>query len=218
MRNIKNALWFFGIIFAITFLFQTFAMKLDHDGSVIKTLLFVPSELTIGFKTWDLSLLAKSAFNSVTYIFLHGNGAHFLGNMVGLFPATLGVICFTGIRKGMVFYVLTGMFAALAHYLYDINSATPVIGASGAVFGMMGMFAIFRVKGMFSPVAEPIATLVSVYFLIKAVTELLMILAVTFAGRETSIAHMAHLGGFISGVFLGYMFFELHYKAWSKRL
>ena len=141
-----------------------------------------------------------------------------MGNMMYMAPAALGVVYFTGIKRGMKYYIILGVMACLLHWLLYLTSVVPLIGGSGSVFGLMGMFVAFRMKNMFSMQTQQLANIATFVFCIKGVSEIIMAFVSLGSGGPTGVAHLAHVGGFLAGLLLGNYFYNKHYKAWSKRL
>jgi membrane associated rhomboid family serine protease len=135
-------------------------------------------------------------------IFMHGSWLHLLGNMLFLWIFGNNVEDRLGPLKFILFYILCGVGASLAHVLFNLDSLTPVIGASGAVSGVMGAYLLLF------PTAR-IRTLIFVFILvttmdIPAAVFLIIWFVIQFfyAGGGASIAWLAHVGGFIIGMIL----------------
>jgi membrane associated rhomboid family serine protease len=107
-----------------------------------------------------------------------------------------------GWLRFIVFYLLCGIGASLAHVIFNLNSLIPVIGASGAVSGVMGAYlALFpraRVRTLLfifvlvTTVDVPAAVFLVIWFLFQFLS----------AGSGSAIAWLAHVGGFILGYVL----------------
>jgi membrane associated rhomboid family serine protease len=135
-------------------------------------------------------------------IFMHGSWLHLLGNMLFLWIFGNNVEDRLGPVKFIFFYLLCGVGASLAHVLFNLNSLTPVIGASGAVSGVMGAYLLLF------PHAR-IRTLVFIFVLVTTVDIPAAVFLVIwfvfqffYAGGGGSIAWLAHVGGFIVGMLL----------------
>ena len=76
----------------------------------------------------------------LTYMFLHGNFLHLAGNMIFLWVFGDNVEDDTGHVRFLAFYLICGIFAGLTHALVSENSAVPMIGASGAVAGVIAAY------------------------------------------------------------------------------
>ena len=91
-----------------------------------------PSEVTSHFAVWQL----------VTYMFLHGSFMHIFFNMFTLWMFGCEVERGMGSQNFLRFYFLTGLGAAFFHMIFNWGSSIPVIGASGAVYGVLVAFAV----------------------------------------------------------------------------
>lgn len=156
--------------------------------------------------TFNLGLIpAELGFLQLfSYQFLHGNILHLIGNVFFLVVCGFAVEAAIGHRLFLLFYLLSGLAGGLLHYALNASSYTPLIGASGAISGVMAMYlAAFRLKkieffywififvGYFR---APALIILPVYLLNELVRYLLSV--------DVGIAFMAHLGGFISGALL----------------
>jgi membrane associated rhomboid family serine protease len=127
----------------------------------------------------------------VTYMFLHAGFGHLLFNMLGLYFFGPRVEERLGSRRFITLYLVSGLVGAL------LSIATPlarIVGASGAVFGVMLAFARYwphqpiYLWGVFPVEARVLVVATTVLSLWSA-----------FAGRGGGVAHFAHLGGFLGG-------------------
>jgi membrane associated rhomboid family serine protease len=148
-----------------------------------------------------------------TNIFLHGSWFHLISNMWTLYIFGDNVEDRLGHFGYLLFYILSGIGASLTHYLFNIDSTVPAIGASGAIAGVMGAYFV-----MF-PYSR-IITLVPIFifpffFEIPAIIYLgfwfySQIISGTFnlfAGQYASgIAWWAHIGGFVFGMIFHRLF------------
>ena len=170
-------------------------------GVVPSRLTIFPRHPTIGFGDAYLPLL--------TSMFLHGGWLHLLGNMWFLWIFGDNIEDRLGKVRFLLFYLVCGLGAALAHALFNLGSNLPTIGASGAVAGVLGgYFVLF-------PTAR-VLTLVPFFFLILAELPAWLILLYWFvlqffsgalslgAGRGElgGVAWWAHVGGFVLGAVL----------------
>jgi membrane associated rhomboid family serine protease len=135
-------------------------------------------------------------------LFMHGSWLHLLGNMLFLWIFGNNVEDRLGSFKFIFFYLLCGVSASLVHVAFNLYSLTPVIGASGAVSGVMGAYLLLFPKAR-------IRTLVFAFILITtmdipAAVFLLIwfVFQFLYAGGGESIAWLAHVGGFIAGMIL----------------
>ncbi len=136
-----------------------------------------------------------------TSMFMHGSLLHLLGNMLFLWIFGNNIEDHLGMLKFIIFYLLCGIGAGAAHVAFNLNSMVPVIGASGAVSGIMGAYLILY------PHAK-VKTLVVFFFITFIDVPAFLFLIVWFvfqfayAGSASNVAWLAHVGGFIVGVIL----------------
>ncbi|MCS7136040.1 MAG: rhomboid family intramembrane serine protease [Nitrososphaerota archaeon] len=161
-------------------------------------------------------IMNGTAFHSfITSMFLHADFFHIFFNMYALF--LLGRDCEVayGSKKFTLLYFLSGIFAGILHsaYIYALfpeDAYRPAIGASGAIFGVMASYAVlFPFRRLFVffgliPVAAP--AIVVIFGL--ALIQLLYAIAMPLS----SIAYVAHIGGFVAGLII-----TLIYRAGFRR-
>ncbi len=155
------------------------------------------------------------AFTSpVTYSLLHGGIAHLAVNMIWLAAFGSPLANRSAPLRFVLFWVATSIAAAGLHYMLYMTSQAPLIGASGAISGMMGAaarfgFRIDRSSGRpaFGGPVLPISTVfrmrgtvafLAVWMVINLVTGLVGFVP----GEESQIAWEAHIGGFVVGLLL----------------
>ncbi len=153
-------------------------------------------------------------FTFFSHMFLHGGLGHLIGNMVFLWIA--GCLVEVGSKRGYYVsaYILSGLSAVALFWAMNLYSVRPLVGASGAISGLMGiittLYGAKKIKVFFS---------VGFYFnYLRAPAILLLPIWVGkefwsyFFGGPSSTAYMAHIGGFLGGAALGYLnikFFKL---------
>lgn len=139
-----------------------------------------------------------------TSMFIHGGFAHILGNMLVFFFVGAPFEQRIGIKKFVIIYLLTGICGTLTHSIFNLGSGVPLIGASGAIFGIMGAFAFSYPR---DEVVMPIP--VGIIMILRKIKVIYAV--ILFAALETIIvwldvpdgtAHFAHLGGLLAGALL----------------
>ena len=158
---------------------------------------------SFGFIPADFNIL--TIFSSM---FIHGNLAHIIGNLWFLKVFGDNVESILGHLKYFFFYICCGFIAALAQYIINPSSTIPMIGASGAIAGVLGAYMIqfpnARVHNslffvvFFTKVTLPAQIVLGFWFLLQLSQGLIDIEINTTGG----IAWFAHVGGFIAGVTL----------------
>jgi membrane associated rhomboid family serine protease len=137
-------------------------------------------------------------------MFMHGGWMHLIGNMLYLWIFGNNVEDAMGHARFVLFYVLCGIAAALAQALPDPNSTVPMIGASGAISGVLGAYLLLYPHARVL-VLIPLG-IVARTFRVPAMVVLgfwfgLQLLS-SFAGSSDGVAFRAHVGGFIAGLVL----------------
>ncbi|HEX6925253.1 MAG TPA: rhomboid family intramembrane serine protease [Longimicrobiaceae bacterium] len=162
----------------------------------------VPCEVTGGCPVRGLG---QSAL--LTSLFMHGSWGHLIGNMVFLWVFGNNVEDSMGHLRFIVFYLVCGLTASAAHILFAPNSAIPMVGASGAISGIMGAYVLLyprvRVHTWLPPfffVDLPAWYFLGYWFVIQLMMGLSS-LAPTMA-EQGGVAVWAHVGGFVAGVVL----------------
>ena len=143
----------------------------------------------------------------VTHMFLHAGFFHFAGNMVYLWVFGDNVEEEFGHRVFALFYALSGLGAAAFHILRDLDSEIPMVGASGAVAGVMGAYLVFHPKGNivwtngFLKFAMPAWVFLALWIAYQGFLAL-----AESSGANSGIAWDAHIAGFVVGVVTALLF------------
>ncbi len=154
----------------------------------------------------------------ITSMFLHGSWMHILGNMWFLWIFGNNIEDSMGHLRFVTFYLVCGLAAAMAQVLASPNSPIPMVGASGAISGVMGaylllyprvkVYAIIPLGFIFTSVGMPAWVMLGYWFLIQIVSG-----AMSVGGEGGGVAFWAHAGGFIAGVVLIKLFVRTDYVA-----
>jgi membrane associated rhomboid family serine protease len=141
----------------------------------------------------------------ITSLFLHGDPLHLIGNMVFLLVFGRKVENQLERLNLIALYFATGITAAVTHTLMEPDSYVPLIGASGAISGVLGAFFIYNPGARITVVLDPVL----IYFLRRLTIRppAWIFLAVWFflqismglRPRASSVAFWAHVGGFVAG-------------------
>ena len=159
-----------------------------------------------GFK--PLSLFQNVTYSSfpgyltlITSLFLHGGWMHFLGNMLYLWIFADNVEDKLGAKRFVCFYLISGVFASLTQAFFNFNSEVPMIGASGSIAGVLGAYLYFF------PRAKVLVLIpFFIFFTVKVPAYILLIFwflyqFLNLSNIDSSVAWLAHIGGFIFGYF-----------------
>ena len=148
-------------------------------------------------------------FSFVSSLFLHGGWAHIAMNMVFMWIFADNIEDLMGHRRFLLFYLLCGAIANFAQWYFSQNLVVPVVGASGAIAGVLGAY-FFRFPYARVTILVPILFF-PLFFEIPAIAFLgfWVILqlheistAAMFSGMASQSAWWAHVGGFIAGAIL----------------
>lgn len=137
----------------------------------------------------------------LTSIFVHGGIMHILSNMWMLYIFGDNVEDWLGHGWFVLFYVACGVAAGVTHVVFNLGSTMPVVGASGAIAGVMGAYLVLY------PRARVVTAIPIFFFLYFAELPAFLFLGFWFllqifgtgAGAASSVAWWAHIGGFIAG-------------------
>ena len=170
-----------------------------YSLGLVPAVLFGSSELPAEIRT------VPAVLTPITSMFLHGGFLHLAGNMLYLWVFGDNIEDRMGRGRFLAFYVICGIAAALAQALPDPRSEIPMIGASGAVSGVLGAYILLYPR---TPVLVAVPLLIVLYtFHLPA----LAVLGIWFVGQllssmaqagEAGIAFRAHIGGFVAGLLL----------------
>jgi len=165
---------------------------------------FVPVSL-FGSDAWSISSIS-TLFSSM---FLHGGVMHLGGNMLYLWIFGNNIEDVLGHTRYLIFYLLCGVIAALAQAVPDIDSNIPMIGASGAISGVLGAYLLLfpKVKvqvlipiGFFLMRTMPAGWLLGFWIVFQVFSGFAAGIA------SSGVAWWAHVGGFVAGMALIYLF------------
>lgn len=154
----------------------------------------------VGFPFYQLfALFPQDGFmphQLITHQFLHGGILHLAFNMLALISVGALVEGYFGRARFILFYLLSGLGAAFLH-MFMINSSVPMVGASGALYGVMVVFAILNPNELlyfFGIIGIKAKYLIGGLFLMEVI--------LGFASQGDGIGHFAHCGGAITGLLL----------------
>jgi membrane associated rhomboid family serine protease len=155
-----------------------------------------------------LNARGAGALSNVTAMFLHANLVHLLGNMLALWVFGRRVEDACGPWRFVAFYLLAGTWAHILFTIVQHDSRIPGIGASGAIFGLMGAYLLLYPEGRirtlvlisFVPLWPRVRAIWVVLYFIGI--QIIPAIQVLLRKADYSVNHWAHLGGFFSAVFI----------------
>ena len=155
----------------------------------------VPNQVWTNFKVWQL----------FTYLFVHGGFLHIFFNMFVLWMFGKDLEIQWGKNEFLLFYFTCGIGAGLMTVLFSINSIVPIVGASGAIYGLLVAYGFIYPNRM-----------VYLYglFPLKVKYMVLGLGVIAFlaslSANQSNVSHITHLSGMIIGVL--YIYFILNWK------
>ena len=144
-----------------------------------------------------------------TSMFMHGGWLHLGGNMLYLWIFGDNVEDRFGHAKFALFYLLCGIAATFAQVLVNSGSNIPNLGASGAIAGVLGAYLILFPKGQVKVlmgrgvVPMPALVVIGLWIVLQFVSG---IGSITQSAETGGVAYMAHIGGFVAGLVLTFLF------------
>jgi len=145
-------------------------------------------------------------FNFLTSMFMHGGWAHILGNMLFLWIFGDNVEDLLGHVRYLIFYLSCGFAAALAQVLASPDSILPMLGASGAISGVLGGYVLMFPRRQVRAIIFNFFTTVPAYFAIGIWIVMQVGLGIFSSPEDGGVAYSAHIGGFIAGLALVKLF------------
>ena len=193
------------ILINILVFFQQLAIEPYQLNQIYYSYGVIPAEVLNVFFTGSPLLPVMIPF--ITSIFIHGGWWHLIGNMLFLWIFGDNIEDRLGRVRYLLFYLAVGVAGGVAHVLANPASTIPVIGASGAVAGVLGAYLISFPRSR-------ILALVPVLFFITVIeVPAVIFIVVWFAiqffngvaflgGTANAVAYWAHIGGFLAGLVL----------------
>lgn len=196
----------YGLII-VNILVFVFEIHLQQQGQLeqfFQAWAVVPEQLTANPQGEWITLFSSQ--------FLHGGWLHLGGNMLFLWIFGNNIEDSLGHIKYLLFYLICGALAALAHWFFSMDSAIPSLGASGAIAGVMGAYILKYPKAkivtllplyfVFTTVRIPAFLFLGLWFIQQAFYSIAS-LPGTSIDAPGGVAYWAHAGGFIFGAILG---------------
>ncbi len=159
--------------------------------------LFLGSWFTRLMALWPVETGLFMPWQLGSYSFLHGGIGHLFFNMLGLWMFGSELERLWGPRRYLQFYFASVVVAGLTQlvFAWAIGSATPTVGASGGLFGLLLAFGMMFPNRTIMPLFPPIPMKAKVFVALFGGLELVL----GVFGSSTGIAHFAHLGGMLGG-------------------
>ena len=190
-----------------------------QSGKLFYSYGLIPAVLT-GHKQLPAEIaMITPELTLITSMFMHGGFMHLIGNMLYLWIFADNIEDELGPVKFICFYLLSGIAAALTQVFLNTESTIPMIGASGAIGGVLGAYIVNHPKakvivliplGFFSQIIKiPALYVLGFWFILQFINSSLS------SSEGGGVAYGAHIGGFIFGV-VAILFFNKKNKPLHK--
>ena len=174
--------------------------------------------VVFGHAQLPMEMIALPAYGTlVSSMFLHGGWMHLIGNMLYLWIFGNNIEDVMGHAKFIVYYGLCGVLAALSHAMIDSNSMVPMVGASGAISGVLGAYILLYPRARVM-VLLPLGFFMHTLYVPAGVVLGLWFVMQLFSGGMSlgheggGVAFFAHIGGFVAGMLLIGLFKHPHVR------
>jgi len=196
----KPAVTYFLIISCVLVFLMEISSQSYKSGELFYSYGLIPSVL-MGHDQLPLDLYVLPAYLTIfSSMFMHGGFMHLIGNMLYMWIFADNIEDNLGHAKFLVFYFLAGTGAAMTQVLMDTHSQIPMVGASGAIGGVLGAYLINH------PNAKVLVLIPFGFFSqlikIRALYVLGFWFILQFISSGGGVAYAAHIGGFVSGMIL----------------
>lgn len=189
-----------GLILITIFVFFL-QLTIPNPEAFIFTYALVPAQVDFSNYTTFLPF--------ITSMFLHGGILHIVSNMLFLWVFGDNVEAHLGHIQYLFLYVLSGIVGGVAQYILMSSSQIPMLGASGAVAGALGAYFVLfphsKIRtlvpffGFISLVNIPASIMLGYWFVLQIISG---VTALPFSMETGGVAFFAHIGGFMTGLFL----------------
>ena len=202
-------------IVGINILVFLFLQQLGNNETFDNAFALVPKEITHGIDMIGPQVIQVGAetarinhfeaplsvyFNFLSSMFMHGDIMHIFGNMLFLFIFGDNLENALGHIRYLVFYILCGLAAAAAQIIMGPDSIIPMLGASGAISGVLGGYILLFPNRQVRAIMFNFVTTVPAFVAIGIWIVYQMVLGYLSPSGGGGVAYAAHIGGFIMGI------------------
>ncbi|MDC1148082.1 rhomboid family intramembrane serine protease [Pelagibacteraceae bacterium] len=184
-------------------------------GAIFYSWGVIPASLIHGVPIPDEIYRVPPTATLITSMFMHGGFMHLIGNMLYMWIFADNIEDEIGKVKFIIFYILSGIAAALTQVFLNTESMIPMVGASGAIGGVLGAYIVNHPRakvlvliplGFFSQIVKiPAIFVLGIWFILQFVNS-----AFT-SSAGGGVAYGAHIGGFVFGA-VAILFFNRNVK------
>ena len=206
------------ILIALNVLVYVFLQRLDSNDAFTYAFSLVPKEITTGIDLSGVQIIRDSLgntgkiqlyssplpvyFNFLSSMFMHGGIAHLGGNMLFLWIFGDNLENLVGHVRYVIFYIVCGLAAATAQIIMGPDSVIPMLGASGAISGVLGGYVLLFPQRQVRAIIFNFLTTVPAFVAIGIWIVYQIVLGYFSSAESGGVAYAAHIGGFIAGVAL----------------
>jgi membrane associated rhomboid family serine protease len=195
------------VLIAINILVFVYQLLLGPNelNQFVQAFALIPVQVTTGVGVGDVA-------DIFTSMFMHAGWAHIGGNMLYLWIFGDNVEDAMGRGTYIVFYLTGGILASLAHIATNVSSPIPTVGASGAIAAVLGAYMVLY------PQSRVMTLLILGYFIRMTAVPAVILLGfwlilqffqgVLSFGATVGVAFWAHIGGFVAGYAIAWLFFR----------
>ena len=207
-------------IIAINVIVFVLLQQLGGNDAFTYAFSLVPKEVMTGVDVTGLVPITDSAgrvlgqiqhqpdpfgvyFNILSSMFMHGSFMHIFGNMLFLWIFADNLENRIGHVRFAIFYIICGIAAAFGQIIMDTNSIIPMLGASGAISGVLGGYLVlFPNKQVRAIMFSFMMTTVPAFVAVGLWIGYQLLMGYLNSGAGGGVAYAAHIGGFLAGVVL----------------
>ena len=205
-------------IIGINVLVFLLLQQLGNNDAFTGAFSLIPKEITTGVDLTGVQIVRDSLghtaeirhyatplpvyFNFLSSMFMHGGIMHIFGNMLFLFIFGDNIENQIGHIRYAVFYLLCGFAAAIAQIAMGPDSVVPMLGASGAIAGVLGGYVLLFPKRQVRAILFNFLTTIPAYVAIGIWIVYQLVLGYLSPAGSGGVAYAAHIGGFIAGLAL----------------
>jgi membrane associated rhomboid family serine protease len=206
------------LFIAINILVFVFLQGLGGNEQFSYAFSLVPKEITSGVDLTGVQIVRDSLgntgkiqhyatplpvyFNFLSSMFMHGSVMHIFGNMLFLWIFGDNIENLIGHIRYAIFYIVCGFAAALSQVLLTPDSIIPMLGASGAISGVLGGYILLFPTRRVHALLFNIFTTVPAYVALGLWIGMQLLQGYLSPAGERGVAYAAHIGGFIAGLVL----------------
>lgn len=199
-----------GVIAVVTTIVSLLIFLMGADARATQLMGFIAARFG---GSLVLSPAVPALLTPLSSTLVHGSFLHLAGNLLMLMWCGLAVERALGGRATVVLYLVGAYVAAMAQFLVDPLSGTPMIGASGAISALIGAFALSYGQQKTIVASRMLNRWINVAWLMAAWIVIQLGFGYLMGAQGTMLATAAHIGGFLAGLAMQRPLLLWHYRA-----